>query len=378
MSTSAQKKAVDMETKYHAGHITEVKQEDRNGVPVGIIKGYIATWDVDRGDMWGTKDQFMRGAFQKSLAEHRANRQRQIRFKDHHGRTVGGFPIDGVFEDDVGLFGTAEVNLEVQQGKEAHSLARQGVLVDFSVGFSAIDDVTENGLRQIMEATIWEGSLVDEPMNQKAQVTEVKAVVPFQDLPMAEEDREWDSDAAIGRLREFTDSDEEPSATYRRAFLWYEREMDNEFGAYKLPIADVINGRLSAVPNAIFAAAAAMSGARGGVDIPDDERAGVIANIERYYEKMDRPSPFDGGGEAEGVDTDKQVHMVEEVKTWTRRDFEKALKASGKFTRGASKALAARFEELPPPVDENEPGGDTKDYSGVLEEIKKFSDSLNK
>jgi len=369
-----------IETKQVGGNIIEVKQEDRNGVPVGIIRGYIATWDIDRGDWFGQKDQFVRGCFEKSLAEHRL-KGRQIRFKDHHGRTVGGFPIEGVFEDDRGLFGTAEVNLEVQQGREAHSLARQGVLVDFSIGFSSVDDMTDNNLRTISEAIVWEGSLVDEPMNDKANVTEVKRVVPFQDLPLANEDRSWEADEAIERVREFTESEEEPSPTYRRAFLWYDEEMDDEFDAYKLPIADVIGGRLMAIPRAIFAAAAAMSGARGGVDIPETERPGVIANINRYYEKMDRPSPFDAGGEAEGMDDpDKCLHMVEQVKTWTRRDFESALKASGKFSRAASKALAARFEEIvePAPVDVVEPEGDTKAYSGILSELKELTNSLKK
>ncbi|MCK5617721.1 HK97 family phage prohead protease [Candidatus Pacearchaeota archaeon] len=165
---SKKKKADTMEIKHIGGRISEVKQEERNGVPVGLISGYIATWDLDRGD-----DQFVKGAFLNSLKEHRKT-DRQIRFKDNHGRTVGGYPIATVKEDETGLFGIAEVNLNVQQGKELHSLALQGVIVDFSIGFSVQDFEIKDGIRIISKARVWEGSAVDEPMNTDAVITDVK------------------------------------------------------------------------------------------------------------------------------------------------------------------------------------------------------------
>lgn len=168
---------VQIETKIIGGTVVEVKQDERNGVPVGIIEGYIATWDVDRGDFWGIKDQFVRGAFADSILEHKG-RNRQVRLKDHHRRTVGGFPIDTVREDAKGLFGVGEVNLKVQQGSDLHSLSKQGVLTDFSIGFS-VDESSldeQNDLRTITKATIWEGSVVDEPMNPFANITDVKSL----------------------------------------------------------------------------------------------------------------------------------------------------------------------------------------------------------
>ena len=161
------------EVKFLGGRITEVKQETRNGVKVGIIEGYIATWDVDEGDYFGVKDQFKKGAFMESILEH-MQRKRQVRLKDHHGRTVGGFPIEFVKEDARGLFGIGEVNLEVQQGMEVYMLAKQGVLVDFSIGFSAQEAERDDDIRTITKAIIWEGSVVDEPMNRAAQITQVK------------------------------------------------------------------------------------------------------------------------------------------------------------------------------------------------------------
>lgn len=166
-----------MDNKYVGGHVLEVKQEDRNGVPVGIVSGYIAAWTPDQGGFWGVPDRFHPGAFLKSIEEHRRRNNRQIRLRDHHGRTVGGFPIDTVSEDSVGLFGDGEINLEVQQGREAHSLARQKVLTDFSIGFVSKSDKINGDIRDIFEADIFEGSIVDEPMNRNATITEVKSLV---------------------------------------------------------------------------------------------------------------------------------------------------------------------------------------------------------
>lgn len=161
------------ENKQLGGNIVSVKQEDRDGVAVGIIEGYIATWDIDEGDFLGVKDQFRKGAFLESILEH-IQRKRQVRLKDHHGRTVGGFPIAFVKEDERGLFGVGEVNLEVQQGRELYAMAKQGVLTDFSIGFSVVEFEMVDEIRTITKAIIWEGSVVDEPMNRAANITQVK------------------------------------------------------------------------------------------------------------------------------------------------------------------------------------------------------------
>lgn len=165
---------VTREVKQLGGSITNVKMhETEAGVRVGIVEGYIATWDIDRGDFRGVRDQFKRGAFVESILDH-IQRRRQVRLKDHHGRTVGGFPIEFVKEDERGLFGVGEINLEVQQGRELYSLAQQKVLVDFSIGFSVEEFEMDGDLRTITKATIWEGSVVDEPMNPAAAITQVK------------------------------------------------------------------------------------------------------------------------------------------------------------------------------------------------------------
>jgi hypothetical protein len=106
-------------------------------------------------------------------------------------------------------------------------------------------------------------------------------------LPILEDrDRAWDSDSAIARVRTFTNSKDKPSAQYKKAFLYYDEEEQEDFGDYKLPIADVVDGKLVAIPRAIFSAAGAMSGSRGGVDIEDADREKVTNVINKYYTRM--------------------------------------------------------------------------------------------
>jgi hypothetical protein len=94
------------------------------------------------------------------------------------------------------------------------------------------------------------------------------AVTAFQDLPLADRDREWDGAAAEKRVRAWADAEDEPNQKYRDAHVWYDADAKQNFTAYKLLIADVVGGKLVAVPRGVFAAAAVMQGSRGGVDLP--------------------------------------------------------------------------------------------------------------
>ena len=119
------------------------------------------------------------------------------------------------------------------------------------------------------------------------------AVTAFQDLPLADRDREWDGDAADKRVREWAHAEDEPDARYRDAHVWYDADSKDQFGAYKLLIADVIDGRLKAVPRGIMAAGNVMQGARGGVDLPERDIERVKSHLAKYYAKMGDTAPWE-------------------------------------------------------------------------------------
>ena len=98
------------------------------------------------------------------------------------------------------------------------------------------------------------------------------SVTAFQDLPLADRDREWDGDAAEKRVRKWADAEDEPNQKYRDAHLWYDSDKKDNFTAYKLLIAD---------------------GARGGIDIPSDDVDRVKSHLGKYYKKMGDTAPWE-------------------------------------------------------------------------------------
>lgn len=114
-------------------------------------------------------------------------------------------------------------------------------------------------------------------------------------LPLGERFAEWDGPAAAKRVREWAgvDGDNPDWAKYGQAFFWH-AENPSKLGDFKLPFADVVGGKLTAMPRGIFAAAASMQGSRGEKpDIPGADVDGVKSKISAYYRKMKMKAPWD-------------------------------------------------------------------------------------
>ena len=120
------------------------------------------------------------------------------------------------------------------------------------------------------------------------------AVPHFQDLPLADRDRSWDGAKAEKHVREWAGAEDGPNAKYRDAHVWYDDDKPDNFGSYKLLIADVIDGRLQAVPRGVMAAAAVMDGSRGGVDLDPGDAGRVKSHLAKYYAKMGDSPPWEG------------------------------------------------------------------------------------
>ena len=119
------------------------------------------------------------------------------------------------------------------------------------------------------------------------------AVTSFQDFPLADRDREWDGAAAEKRIRAWAGAEDEPNEKYRDAHVWYDADNKENFTAYKLPIADVINGEIRAVPRGFMAAAAVMQGSRGGADLPAKDIDRVKSHLAKYYDKLGESAPWE-------------------------------------------------------------------------------------
>jgi len=119
------------------------------------------------------------------------------------------------------------------------------------------------------------------------------SVTAFQDLPLADRDRQWDGGAAEKRVRKWAGAQDEPNEKYRDAHVWYDSGNKDNFTAYKLLIADVIDGKLHAVPRGVMAAGAVMQGSRGGVDLPHEDIDRVKSHLAKYYGKMGETPPWE-------------------------------------------------------------------------------------
>lgn len=351
--------------------IKNLHEDEDEKSHIGTVEGHISTFgNVDRDG-----DIFEPTAFDRTLAELKGSGKIFLPMLWQHkiDAPIGGFPLKEMRTDGKGLFVVGEINLETQGGRDAFALLKQGIISEFSIGFIPKESRIEGKNRIFEDVDLIEASLVTIPANTEAQVTNVKAVVPFQDTPIARRDGDpnttlrWDANAAVGRIRELTGSTDEPSRTYRNAFLWFDGDDADNFGAYKLPIADVIDGRMTVVPRAIFAAAAALQGARGGVDIPDSDRPAVIANVERYYEKMGLESPF------------KKGFGINEIKSAPIKTVKKMLQQGTNFTKAGADMIAGLEAGRRKSVvsnDRNNSG--INDLKHLMTEFKELSDGRRK
>ena len=109
-------------------------------------------------------------------------------------------------------------------------------------------------------------------------------------LPLAARDSVFDNDDAIKRIAAWAavEGGGLDPAKMRRAFLWQDpNRPPTDPTAYRLPIGDIINGKLTLVYHAIYAAAALLSGAHGGLpQIPEPDREELRATISAIYPEM--------------------------------------------------------------------------------------------
>ena len=316
----------------------EIKEVSADGTFVGY-GSLFNNVDLDR-------DIMAPGAFTKTLKK-KSPQKIKLLWQHDPSQIIGVW--EELTEDKRGLkvSGRLLIGQGIPKADEAYALLKAGALDAMSVGFMIppggweYDDKKQ--VRIIKEADLWEISLVTFPANPKARVTRVKSSVPYQDLPIADRGRGWDSETAESRVRQWagggTSIEDMDWDRYRRAFLWYDGDNPDAVTSYKLPIADVIGGELTAVPRAIFAAAGVLLGARGGVDIPDPARQRAISHLERYYSKLDMESPF------------KALDMGDAVKSYTMallasandaKSHEQALREVG-FSNTEAKAITAKI-----------------------------------
>jgi len=129
------------------------------------ITGYASIFDeVDYHN-----DVIIKGAFAKSITRHKEGRKVKLLWQHDQSKPIG--VVSSICEDEKGLLVEANVNNTIAQGREVISLIKQEALDGFSIGFNvAKSSIHAKGYRNILEADLWEVSVVTFPANAMARI----------------------------------------------------------------------------------------------------------------------------------------------------------------------------------------------------------------
>lgn len=151
----------------------EKKRADRSVQTIsrsGHFTGYASVFDIS--DL--SNDIVKKGAFKRSL---NAIDQRPIRMLFQHDpdQPIGRWTK--LIEDQKGLYVEGYLTLDVVRAKEVHSLMLSQALDGLSIGFKTTKSRKDKdtGARHILEADLWEISVVTFPMLPSARIKTVKS-----------------------------------------------------------------------------------------------------------------------------------------------------------------------------------------------------------
>ena len=136
----------------------------------GRFSGYASLFGkVDRG-----RDAVMPGAFGASLAARAPGSVRML-FQHDPDQPIGVW--QKIVEDDHGLYVEGRITTAVSRGAEILELLRSGAVDGLSVGFKTKRARTDpaTGVRKILEADLWEISVVTFPLLEGARIDAVKS-----------------------------------------------------------------------------------------------------------------------------------------------------------------------------------------------------------
>jgi len=221
---------------------------------------------------------------------------------NHSSAVRDDLPVGVATIQEVGdqVIAEGQLNLDTVGGRDLYDTlkfeAKNNVASEWSYGFTV--EESEDGeqddqkVRFLRRLKAFEISPVMRGAGLDTATLAVKTATDFGDLPLYDRDYSWNSSAALGRVRKWASSDGSGEkekmdwAKYSKAFFWYDPDDDESFGGFKLPFADITDGKLWAVPRGIFAVAGVLQGARGGVDISEVDQDHIKDVVDRYYEKM--------------------------------------------------------------------------------------------
>ena len=139
----------------------------------GAFSGYASLF----GKVDLSRDAVEPGAFRKTLRRRGPESVRML-FQHDPNQPIGRWTE--IREDARGLFVRGRLTPGVARSREVLALARAGALDGLSIGFRTVRATKDagTGVRRILEADLWEISVVTFPMLPEARIDRVKATGP--------------------------------------------------------------------------------------------------------------------------------------------------------------------------------------------------------
>lgn len=247
---------------------------------IGKFEGYASVF----GNKDSQGDVVVKGAFKRTIK----NTFKWPILWQHKSDKLIGWNT-AAEEDDHGLKVNGDLVLDCPEAKSAFALLKHalevGATMGMSIGFQIVDKAVEKGVTYLNEIKMWEYSIVTFAANEEAAVTGTKSVSAFIDLPIGDAKKGWNVNEAQKRVKQWAGEDWDK---YKQAFLFSEVELEDNIKGYKCQIADIVDGKLTAMPRAIYYAAKSIEFA----DVSASDKFSAKRHLERYYAKMDKQSPF--------------------------------------------------------------------------------------
>lgn len=229
---------------------------------------------------------------------------------------------DGQLVADI-TFASAEAN---PLAENVWKSVQEGTLRAVSVGFRPHQIKSERrddkDVYLLGDNELYEISVVPIPSNpealarMKALAIEIvtEAAVPYQAHKPVDGGR-WSGSTAEKSIKAWATTDGTIDwAKYRKGFAWYDAAAKDKQGSYKLVHHMVQDGDLVTVRGGVIAAGGAVSGSRGGVDIPEGDVAAVKAHLAKHYKQFDLTPPWEQDNKTANGGMEKEMDIEETEK----------------------------------------------------------------
>lgn len=213
-----------------------------------------------------------------------------------HNSWMGGLPVGrGVIRvEKKRAVLEGQFFLSTETGRETFETIKQmGELQEWSYGYDVLDtgdveDLPEplrHAYRVLAKLHVHEVSpvLVGAGVDTETLSVKGKRAIPSHSTDVVDE--AWDKGANVRRI-----SNDAGKATLRRMYAWVDPDGDSDVkSSYKFPHHIVsAEGKVGAANvRACIAGIAVLNGARGGANIPDDDRQGVWKHLARHIRAAD-------------------------------------------------------------------------------------------